>query len=243
MSTLNILLLSGKRADVALGDGEYPEYLREHNGKPLIHSLIDNCAELYPAKIICTFSNGDISRLHLRHMLQQMHPSASVLPLHSTTQGAACTALLASEQIDNSDELLILGVSDLLEVSLTDVVSAFRKNGDDAGVVIFNSLHPRYSFVRLDAENRVIEAAEKKPISANAVAGMYWFKSGSLFVSAAKNMIRKDARVNDNFFIAPVLNELVLQHKNIGTCRVESHHYRPLKTQTQLQAFETGDAR
>ncbi|EGH98302.1 MULTISPECIES: glycosyltransferase family 2 protein [Pseudomonas] len=243
MSKMNIILLSGKKSEAQPGDGEYPEYLCEYNGKPLIHTLIDNCAALEPRRIICTFSNDDVIGLHLRNMVQQMHPSASVLPVHNITQGAACTALLASGQIDNDDELLILSVSDFLDIELREVLRVFREANEDAGVVIFNSLHPRYSFARLDSDQRVIEAAEKNPISPHAIAGMYWFKSGSLFVSAAKEMIRKDARVNDHFYIAPALNELVLLHKKIGAYRIEPRQYRPLKTQNQLHAFEMADIR
>ncbi|QDW03528.1 glycosyl transferase family 2 [Pseudomonas sp. KBS0707] len=240
---MNIILLSGKKGETSLDDGEYPEYLCECNGKPLIHTLIDNCAALEPRRIICTFSNDDVTRLHLRNMVQQMHPAASVLPINKVTRGAACTALLASGQIDNDDELLILSVSDFLDIELRDAVRAFRNNDEDAGVVIFNSLHPRYSFARLDSNCRVIEAAEKNPISPHAIAGVYWFKSGSLFVAAAKEMIRKDARVNDNFYIAPALNELVLLQKRIGAYRIEPSQYRPLKTNSQLHAFEAGEMR
>ncbi|KPC35431.1 Uncharacterized protein ABJ99_3840 [Pseudomonas syringae pv. cilantro] len=243
MSALNIVLLSGKKGYARRGEGEYPEYLCEHNGKPLIQTLIDNCAALEPGRMICTFANDDVVRLHLRNMVQQMHPSAGVLPIHNLTQGAACTALLASEQIDSDDELLILSVSDFLDIDLHAVVHSFRERNDDAGVVIFNSLHPRYSFARLNSEGRVIEAAEKNPISPHAIAGMYWFKSGALFVSAVKEMIRKDARVNGNFYLAPALNELVLMQKSIGSFRIEPSQYRPLKTQSQLHAFEAGDLR
>jgi len=243
VSALNIILLTGRQSEAPHDEGEYPHYLCEYNGKPLIHKLIDNCAVLQPRRMICTFSNHDIARLHLRNMVPQMHPSASVLPVHNITRGAACTALLASEEIDNDDELLILSVSDFLDIELQDVVRAFRESHEDAGVVIFNSLHPRYSFARLDSDCRVIEAAEKNPISSNAIAGVYWFKSGSLFVSAAKEMIRKDARVNDNFYIAPALNELVLLQKRIGAYRIEPNQYRPLKTDSQLHAFEAGEMR
>lgn len=243
MSKLNIVLLSGKPGEPPLEEGQYPEYLSECDGKPLIHCLIDNCATLDPGRIICTFSNNDVSRFHLRNMIQLMHPAASALSIHGVTQGAACTALLASEQIDNDDELLILSTSDFLDIPLADVVGTFREAGEDAGVVIFNSLHPRYSFVRLDNDERVIEAAEKNPISPHAVAGLYWFKSGSMFVAAAKDMIRKDARVNNHFFISPSLNELVLRHSRIGVYRVDSSRYHPLKNQSQLQAFETGNMR
>lgn len=243
MNALNIILLSAKKSEPQLSDGEYPDYLSECDGKPLIQSLIDNCATLNPNQIICMFSDDDITKLHLRNMVHQIHSSAGVLPIHGATQGAACTALLASKQIDNEDELLILSTTEVLEVELADVINAFRNNGDDAGVIIFRSLHPRYSFVRLTDDHHVIEAAEKNPISSHAVAGMYWFKSGSGFVSAVKDMIRKDAKVNNSFFISPSLNELVLQHKQIGAYRIEPAQYRPLKTQSQLQAFETGAVR
>ncbi|WNW13227.1 glycosyltransferase family 2 protein [Pseudomonas sp. DTU_2021_1001937_2_SI_NGA_ILE_001] len=243
MSALNIVLLSALAGESCEEHGPYPDYLAERSGKPLIQSLIDDCAGLEPARIICTFTDTDIARLHLRNMVQQMHPAASVLPVHGITRGAACTVLLASEQIDNQDELLILSTSDRVEIDLEDVLGGLRGNGNDAGVVIFRSLHPRYSFVRLDADDRVVEAAEKNPISPHAIAGVYWFRHGAAFVAAAKEMIRKDARVNDSFFIAPVLNELVLQHRRIGVYRIESARYHPLKTASQLQAFEAGSAR
>ncbi|MNN67911.1 hypothetical protein D3C81_1835740 [compost metagenome] len=118
------------------------------------------------------------------------------------------------------------------------MVGGFRNDQCDAGVVIFKSLHPRYSFVRLNTEGYVVEAAEKNPISNHAVAGLYWFDKGAMFVEAVKEMIRNDARVNDAFYIAPALNEMVLLHRKIGTHQVELHQYHPLKNPHQLLAFE-----
>jgi len=165
-------------------------------------------------------------------------PVASVTQVHSSTKGAACTALLAAHDIDNDDELLIVTVNEMVDTDLSEVIGHFRANSCDAGVVTFNSLHPRYSFVRLNKDDRVVEAAEKNPISKHALAGVYWFSSGASFVAAAKEMIRKDAQVNNAFYIAPSLNELILDHKRIGTFKIESHQYHPLKNNNQLQAFE-----
>jgi hypothetical protein len=39
---------------------------------------------------------------------------------------------------------------------------------------------------------------------------VYWFRRGRDFVAAAKNMLRKNARTNGEFYVAPVYNELVL---------------------------------
>jgi hypothetical protein len=48
-------------------------------------------------------------------------------------------------------------------------------------------------------------------------------------------MIRKDASVNELFYICPAFNELVLERAKIGTHVVEARKYRPLKTERQLQ--------
>ena len=56
-------------------------------------------------------------------------------------------------------------------------------------------------------------------------------------------MIRKDAKVNDSFYIVPALNELVLQHKKIGAYRVEPAQYRPLKSAAQVHAYESHGSR
>jgi dTDP-glucose pyrophosphorylase len=239
MRKLNIVLLAGGESASVQAESRYPDYLSERNGIPLIQHLVENCLALDPARIVCMLPKDDVGKYHLRNMLQQMTPVATVQAVQALTMGAACTALLAAESIDNADELLIINCNELLDDSLHNIVCGFRRDQCDAGVVIFKSLHPRYSFVRMDTEGYVTEAAEKNPISNHAVAGLYWFAHGSVFVEAVKEMIRKDARVNDAFYIAPALNELVLLHKKIGTFRVEPSQYHPLKNPHQLHAFET----
>lgn len=239
MKKLNVVLLASGENPTAKNDGAYPDYLSERDGIPLLQHIIEQCSELNPARIACMFSNADASKYHLRNMIAQMSSVAVVQPVHAMTMGAACTALLAVEHIADDSELLIINTNELVDGSLQDIIQAFRADGCDAGVVIFKSLHPRYSFVRLDDRGYVVEAAEKNPISKHAVAGLYWFERGGLFVDAVKEMIRKDAKVNNTFYIAPALNELVLLHKKIGARRIEPSQYHPLKNPQQLHAFES----
>jgi hypothetical protein len=119
------------------------------------------------------------------------------------------------------------------------VLADFRARQLDAGVLTFSSVHPRYSYVRVDGGGMVTEAAEKNPISRNATVGFYWFSQGRRFVEAVKKMIRKDAAVNGVFYICPALNELILEQARIGTRMISADHYHPLKTERQLEQFET----
>jgi len=134
--------------------------------------------------------------------------------------------------------LLIVNGNELLRADFKSIVDDFRGRKLDAGVVVFPSIHPRYSYVRLDENELVVEATEKNPISNHATVGFYWFASGKSFVRAAQNLIRKDARVNGNFYICPTFNELVLEHLRIGVHRIESRAYNPLKSGRQIEQFE-----
>ena len=64
-------------------------------------------------------------------------------------------------------------------------------------MVTFRSLHPRYSYMLVDDNGLIVEAAEKRPISRHATAGFYWYRRGADFVQSAQDMIRKDAHVDE----------------------------------------------
>ena len=105
-------------------------------------------------------------------------------------------------------------------------------------MVTFPSVHPRYSYVALDDDGLVVEAAEKHPISRHATAGFYWFRRSAEFVEAVQNMIRKDAHVDGRFFISPVFNEYVLSQKRVGIFETDSRRYQPLKSRRQISIYE-----
>ena len=114
-----------------------------------------------------------------------------------------------------------------------------RSGHFDAGTVVFPSIHPRYSYARLDEDDLVIEVAEKRPISKNATVGFYWFHHGMDFVKAAKAQIQKDGSVGGNYYVSPTLNELILEGKRVGSFRVRGSDFHPLKTDVQVASYET----
>ena len=87
----------------------------------------------------------------------------------------------------------------------------------DGGILTFRSVHPKWSFAKLDSNNYVTEVAEKKPISDIATCGIYFWSKGSDYVKYAEQMISKNIRVNNEFYVAPVYNEAILDNKKIKT--------------------------
>ncbi len=234
---MNILILAAGQDQFVQDDG-YPLCLTEFDSMPLIQRVAISCQALNPNNLIVAFREEEVRKYHLDNVVRLLSPNAKILDIEAPTQGAACTALLAAGLIDNDSELLIVNGNELLNADFTMIVEDFRARKLDAGAVVFSSIHPRYSYVRLDENEFVVEATEKNPISNNATAGFYWFARGEDLVRAAKNLIRKDARVNGNFYICPAFNELILEHKRIGVHRVNSKAYNPLKSGRQIEQFE-----
>ncbi len=234
---MNILFLAAG-ADQNESEDGYPLCLAEFDGIPLIQRLAQEISDLNSKAMIVAFREEDVRRHHLDQVAQLIHPSAKIIRVQSPTQGAACTALLATEWVDNDEELLIINANEVLDIDFSKVISDFRSRGIDAGVVVFPSIHPRYSYVRVDDAGNVVEAAEKRPISRNATAGFYWFRKGKDFVQGAKDMVRKDARVNDKFYICPTFNELVLKGRRIGVFPIDKSAYHPLKNSRQVEHYE-----
>ena len=235
---MNILILAAGQTGTDSADDKYPLCLAELNGTPLIELLIATCQTIGEVRFTVALREHDIRRYHLDNIVALLAPGACVVRIPEQTKGAACSALLAIGSIDNQQELLILNGNELLEADFSAILADFRRRELDAGTVTFSSVHPRYSYVRLDDNKLVVEAAEKNPISRMATAGFYWFAQGSRFVRAAKNMIRKDACVNGAFYICPALNELVLEQARIGTYSIDAGQYHPLKNEQQLTQYD-----
>lgn len=178
------------------------------------------------------------ARTHLRNVLKLLAPSCEIIVVDGLTAGAVCTALLVIEHINNETPLVIANADQLVEVDLCDVIQSFEQQSLDAGTLVFDSVHPRWSYVRLDEHGYVIEAAEKRPISRYATAGIYYFREGRRFVKAAMEMIKKDAHTNGIFYVCPTFNELILEQAKIGVYKISRDAYFSIATPEGVQVYE-----
>lgn len=231
---MNVLILAAGEAKFNSRDSNYPLCLTEVEGIPLVERQAKQVVDAGAKKIVLTLRTEEVKKFHLENVVRMVSQEAFLLEVPGNTGGAACTALIAIDHIDMDDELLIINGDELLDLSFDEVLNNFREKGFDAGVVHFPSLHPRYSFVRIDKDGMVVEVAEKKPISRNALVGFFWFLKGGDFLRAVQNMIRKDARVNGSFYISPALNELILEGARVGAYSININQYYPIKTERQL---------
>jgi dTDP-glucose pyrophosphorylase len=234
-----LILMSGSSQAFKDAGYAFPKNLIELGGAPLVQRILEHLSPLdaFSARYLCVLRHDENSKHHTGAVIHLVNPAAVLVELNADTSGAACSALLAVEHINNGDPLVIVNGDQILDADLPSAIRDFQGRGLDGGIVVFEDLHPRWSFVKCNEAGLVIEAAEKRPISRLATAGFYYFAKGSDFVLAATEMIKKDAQVNGLFYICPAFNELVLRQRKIGVHQIPRKAYRSLATPADMQAY------
>jgi dTDP-glucose pyrophosphorylase len=243
-SPLNVLvLLAGSSQAFAQQGFIYPKYLTEVRERPLLQYVLDSFQPLIEAPQFdpafhFLILKEDADKYHLDHVIKLLMPQAHIIQVEGNTKGAACTALLAVDAIQNDTPLLVVNGDHLLQRTYPEAIEHFMHRALMGGIVTFESVHPRFSYVRLDdTEQEVLEVAEKRPISKHATAGVYYFSKGIAFVESAMKMIEKDAHVNGHYYLAPSYNELILSGGKVGIYPIPRQHYTALATPDDVKAF------
>lgn len=205
----------------ATGRYSFPKPLIEVFGKPMIQVVVENIG--LEANYIFLVQKDHYDRYALQYLLPLItKPNrCTIVQVKEKTEGAACTALLAKDLINNGDELLIANSDQYIEWKSEEFFKDVEKRGSDAALLTFEATHPKWSFSKVNEEGWVTEVAEKKPISNIASTGLYWFKKGKDFVRSAERMIEKDIRTQGELYICPSLNELIEEGGKVSTFTVD----------------------
>ncbi len=220
-------------------DSFFPKPVIEVNGKTMLEQVAGNYGELKGRHFVFVFSHKDCVEFHLDEAAKVLiGADADALVLENETAGALCTCLMAVDFINNDDALIVANCDQVIDVDYQKVIEQFEEEGDDAGVITFDSIHPRWSYARI-REGRVTEAVEKRPLSRHAIAGVYFFRRGRDFVEAAKRVILKDNHLNGNFYISASLNEIILMGKTVGYYEVPRERYHSFYSPEKIKESET----
>lgn len=160
-------------------------------------------------------------KYNLQGLLTMIAPNCKIVKIDGLTEGAACTVLQAKEHINDNEPLIIANSDQYIKWNSLETISSFNNKDNDGGILSFTSVHPKHSFARIDSNGYVIEVAEKNPISNNATVGIYHWRKGSDFVRYAEQMISKNVRTNNEFYICPVYNEAIQDGKKIKLSAVD----------------------
>ncbi len=220
---INIVIpMAGHGSRFSKAGYKNPKPLISVNGIPMIELVIDNLKPSKEHRFIFICQSEHLTNYPLRNLLEEKAPGCQIIETEQVTEGAACTVLLAKKIINCKDQLMIANCDQYVDVDINKYLAILDDQSVDGLIMTMKACDDKWSFIKLNEKNEITVIVEKKVVSDEATVGIYNYRRGSDFVRAAEKMIAKNLRVNNEFYIAPVYNEMIsdgstIKYFNIGS--------------------------
>ena len=213
---INIVLpIAGRGSRFAKEGYTIPKPLIPIHGVPMIEFVVNNIKPNLPHKFIFVALQEHLDHLDMRETLNRIAPGCEIIPVLNVTEGAACTVLLAKEYINNNDQLMIANSDQWVDIDINKYLKIMNDEYIDGLIMTMFDNDPKWSYIGITNNKWVNNVVEKKVISNEATVGIYNFKKGSDFVNAAEKMIKKELKINNEYYVAPVYNELLSDNAKV----------------------------
>lgn len=237
---INIVVpLAGSGKSYTQAGYSMPKSLVDVSGKPMIEQVIKNLTPKQPHQFIFIMIKEQYEKFPQYNQIfsSTTNNNFKIITVEKAPQGAACSVLTAIDFINNNNPLIVANGDQIIDEKIDEFIINARKSNASGYIMTFEASHPKWSFVRLNKNKEVIETAEKKVISNHATVGIYYFKQGKMFVSAALSMIEKNIRFNNEFYVCPSYNELILQGEKILSWDINRKRMHTMGTAEDLAKY------
>lgn len=218
----------------------FPKPLIEVSGKPMIEVVVKHLQyQFKDASFIFVIDPGDARTFSLDRTLKLLAgDNTKIIEKPGSTSGALCSCLLAIDSLDANKPLIIANSDQIIEDKLSQAVDKLISSNCSAGVLTFDSVHPRWSYVVEGEDGEVVQTFEKKVASRNAIAGFYYFRTASIFNDAAKKVILNNAQTDGVYFISSSINEIILCGERVTYQQISSQIYHSFYSPSKIAEFE-----
>lgn len=208
-----------------------PKPLIPINGKPMVVAAREALPPSSKTIFIC--QQGHLADGTLQHTIQFYMPGSEFIAVDGLTEGQACTCMLAKERLDLKADLLI-GACDNGMIYDPAGFTAATETADCLVFTFRNNptvIHKpqQYGWVAVKEDGVTVDyVSVKKPISSqplrdHAIVGGFWFRQAGIFIHAAERMLEQGRRVNGEFYVDELINDVIALGYHAQVFEVESY--------------------
>lgn len=205
-------------------------------GKPMICHVLDNLKMPDAKFILLTRKEHYDNDPEIIQWIQDNYNVAFVL-VDKLTEGAACTVLHTHRLINSDIPLLIANSDQIVDMDITDYINDSYSRKLDGSVLCFQDNDTKWSYAKINESGYITEIKEKLVISEYATVGIYYFAKGRNFVENAIDMLVRNDRVNNEFYVAPVYNYAIAQGDKFGIYNIDMNQMHGTGTPEDLDKY------
>lgn len=205
---LNIALPIAGRGRRFVEAGYPPKPLLLVHGTPLIEAVVKAVRPRVAHHFIFIALRDHLDALDLRRILRRIAPGCTVVPVDRASDSVVRTVLMARRHVSTADPLLLADAGQWVDAEVQPLIDSLNRDRSDGVVMTVRGCLFARPTVSLTPDG-VVAAVTDSATGGDVVAGIYVFRHGRDFVSAADRMIAKARRVTTEFHVASVCQELL----------------------------------
>lgn len=207
-------------------------------GKPMILRVLDNLAFDKAKYILISRKEHFFQEAELVKEIENNY-NAVFIGIDNLTEGAACSVLYARKYINNDQPLLIANSDQIIDLNISSFVNDCLNKHLDGSIMTFIDQYknPKWSFVKINNDNLVVEVKEKVVISEYATVGIYFYSKGREYVDATIDMLIENDRVNNEFYVCPTYNYAIKNGCKIGIFNIDFNQMHGIGTPEDLNIY------
>jgi len=175
----------------------------------------------------------------IKNIMNRKYPNCNYeqLYLKHVTRGQVETALSAKHLIKSDDILIIYNIDTHFVSTRLESKNLTLKNRNVDGLLgCFESDDENLSFIQLNEKEYVKQVEEKEKISNYASTGLYIFTDAKYFFETGEEMINKEIKVKNEFYVSKIYNMLLKSGKKFEVDIAEE--FTTLGTPNDVKKFE-----
>ncbi len=213
---INVVIPMAGRGQRFLDKGiSTPKPLIEIDSKPFIEHVIDSVS-FEKANFYFLIREKHLIENNFDEIFKKKKIKYKIIPVNKDTEGAACTVLLGTKEMNNDFPLIVKDCDQIMNWSKKNFLEFVNRKKIDGALVTVPTKNPGFSYVELlDDMSTVSRTKEKEIVSSFGNTGCYYFSKTQEYEYYANSMIKKNIRVKNEFYISQVYNEYILDNKKI----------------------------
>ena len=185
-------------------------------------------------KLIFVALKEHLQNYPLKKVLKDEFINPKIVSLENVTQGQAITCSLGLKDEDINSSLLIAATDNGMIYDQNKYQKLIEDKNVDAIIFTFRNhvsskSNPQmYGWVKTDHKNNAISVSVKVPISNkihkdHAIVGTFWFKKVEFFNQGLKNLIDKNIKINNEYYVDSLMGELINLGLNVKVFEVDNY--------------------
>lgn len=201
-----------------------PKYMLDIDGNTVFYHAVNSFKNYFQeCTIVFVYRNMQNTKEFIKNECNTMGiRNYKAIELDFETEGQAHTVELGLRKasIPKNESILIFNIDTFRPNFTLPTELDFKKI--DGYLEVFEAEGEQWSFVLPENKmsNKVVKTAEKERISSLCSSGLYYFKKTGDFLNVFDEIVKKNDRSKNEYYIAPMYNYLIREGKDIRYSKI-----------------------